>query len=109
MPHYACNFSDVELLTSYRWIKGVGCADQSAYDLMIHSKRTGAPLVIKEILSKPRRVTKWKVTLDMKVSGPRFERSAKKVQEAVERLGDWGGCAGGAVEGVGGERDCYDP
>ncbi|KAL4902960.1 hypothetical protein BDW74DRAFT_180254 [Aspergillus multicolor] len=45
MAHYATDCWDVELLTSYGWIECVGCADRSAYNLTVHSKKTGESLV----------------------------------------------------------------
>ena len=41
MAHYASDCWDAELETSYGWIECVGCADRSAYDLSVHSARTG--------------------------------------------------------------------
>ena len=56
VAHYACDCWDAEVLTGYGWIECVGCADRSAYDLTIHVEKTGAPLVVKEVLPEPRRV-----------------------------------------------------
>ena len=86
MAHYACDCWDAELLTSYGWVECVGCADRSAYDLTVHAKETGAPLVVKEALPEPRKVTKWHATLDKKKIGPQFKKDGKKVQDAVEAL-----------------------
>ncbi|KAH9907611.1 glycyl-tRNA synthetase 1 [Xylariomycetidae sp. FL2044] len=86
MAHYACDCWDAELLTSYGWIECVGCADRSAYDLTVHSKYTGTPLVVKETLPQPLKVEEWQSTLDKKLMGPRFKRDAKAVQSAVEGL-----------------------
>lgn len=87
MAHYACDCWDAELLTSYGWIECVGCADRSAYDLTVHSKFTGAPLVVKEALqSGPVKVERWQASLDKKLVGPRFKKDAKAVQASVEAL-----------------------
>ncbi|KAI0975379.1 glycyl-tRNA synthetase 1 [Xylaria arbuscula] len=87
MAHYACDCWDAELFTSYGWIECVGCADRSAYDLTVHSKFTGTPLVVKEALrTGPIKVEYWQATLDKKLVGPRFKRDAKAVQERVEAL-----------------------
>lgn len=66
MAHYACDFWDDELLTSYGWIECVGCADRSAYDLTVHAKRTGEPLFIKVSLSEPLRTKRWGASLNKK-------------------------------------------
>ncbi|RYC53926.1 hypothetical protein CHU98_g12283 [Xylaria longipes] len=87
MAHYACDCWDAELLTSYGWIECVGCADRSAYDLTVHSKFTGTPLVVKEALrTGPVKVECWQASLDKKLVGPRFKRDAKAVQASVEAL-----------------------
>ncbi|KAI1416840.1 glycyl-tRNA synthetase 1 [Hypoxylon sp. FL1857] len=86
MAHYACDCWDAELLTSYGWIECVGCADRSAYDLTVHSKYTGAPLMVKQALPEPIKVNEWQATLDKRLAGPHFKRDAKTIQEAVEAL-----------------------
>lgn len=86
MAHYACDCWDAELLTSYGWIECVGCADRSAYDLTVHSKFTGTPLVVKEPLREPVKVEGWEASLDKKLVGPKFKRDAKAVQASVEAL-----------------------
>ncbi|KAK3366117.1 glycyl-tRNA synthetase 1 [Lasiosphaeria ovina] len=86
MAHYACDCWDAELLTSYGWIECVGCADRSAYDLTVHSKYTGTPLVVKQVLSEPVKVEEWEAALEKKLVGPRFKRDAKAIQTSVEGL-----------------------
>ncbi|KAK1766847.1 glycyl-tRNA synthetase 1 [Phialemonium atrogriseum] len=86
MAHYACDCWDAELLTSYGWIECVGCADRSAYDLTVHSKYTGTPLVVKQALAEPVKVEEWQATLDKKLVGPRFKQNAKAIQTAVDAL-----------------------
>lgn len=86
MAHYACDCWDAELLTSYGWIECVGCADRSAYDLSVHSKATGTPLVVKELRSEPIEIEEWQVSLNKKLLGPKFKKDAKKIETAVESL-----------------------
>lgn len=87
MAHYACDCWDAELLTSYGWIECVGCADRSAYDLTVHSKFTGTPLVVKEALrTGPIKLERWQASLDKNLVGPKFKRDAKAVQASVEAL-----------------------
>ncbi|KAI1812781.1 glycyl-tRNA synthetase 1 [Poronia punctata] len=87
MAHYACDCWDAELLTSYGWIECVGCADRSAYDLTVHSKFTGTPLVVKESLhAGAKKVERWEASLDKKLVGPKFKRDSKLVQASVEAL-----------------------
>ena len=86
MAHYAADCWDAELLTSYGWIECVGCADRSAFDLTVHAKKTGAPLVVRETRSEPLRTEEWQVDLDKKKSGPRFKKDGKAVEATIEAL-----------------------
>ncbi len=86
MAHYAADCWDAELLTSYGWIECVGCADRSAYDLTVHAKKTGAPLVVRETRKEPLRIEEWQVDLDKKKFGPKFKKDGKTVEAAVESL-----------------------
>lgn len=86
MAHYATDCWDAELLTSYGWIECVGCADRSAYDLTVHSKKTGQPLIVRENLDKPIEWEEWDVDVDKKWMGPRFRKDAKKVEQAIEAI-----------------------
>lgn len=83
MAHYAADCWDAELLTSYGWIECVGCADRSAYDLSVHAKRTGASLVVREILPEPIKVTEWEIHLHRKIFGPMFKKTARFVGAAL--------------------------
>lgn len=86
MAHYAADCWDAELLTSYGWIECVGCADRSAYDLSVHAKKTGAPLVVRETRIEPLKIEEWQVDLDKKKFGPKFKKDGKTVEAAVESL-----------------------
>ena len=86
MAHYAADCWDAEILTSYGWIECVGCADRSAYDLTVHSKKTGAPLCVREARSEPLHFDEWQVDLDMKKFGPKFKKDRKTVEAAVDAL-----------------------
>ncbi|KAF1971846.1 glycyl-tRNA synthetase-like protein [Bimuria novae-zelandiae CBS 107.79] len=86
MAHYAADCWDAELLTSYGWIECVGCADRSAYDLSVHMKKTGAPLVVREPRKEPLRIEEWQCELDKKKFGPKFKKDGKTVEAAIEAL-----------------------
>jgi glycyl-tRNA synthetase len=83
MAHYACDCWDAELLTSYGWIECVGCADRSAYDLTVHAKRTGAPLIVREKLEKPVEIDEWVAEVDKKKFGPFFKKDGKAIETAI--------------------------
>lgn len=86
MAHYAADCWDAELFTTFGWIECVGCADRSAYDLSVHAKKTGSPLVVRENLAEPLTIEEWAVEIDKKNFGPRFKKDGKAVEAAVENL-----------------------
>ncbi|KAK0710939.1 glycyl-tRNA synthetase-like protein [Lasiosphaeris hirsuta] len=83
MAHYAADCWDAELLTSYGWVECVGCADRSAYDLSVHSQKTGAPLIVRERLDEPKIIREWEVDIEKKKFGPFFKKDGKTVEAAV--------------------------
>lgn len=86
MAHYAADCWDAELFTTFGWIECVGCADRSAYDLSVHAKKTGSPLVVRENLAEPLKIEEWAVEIDKKKFGPKFKKDGKAVEAAVENL-----------------------
>jgi len=86
MAHYAADCWDAELFTSYGWIECVGCADRSAYDLTVHRKATGQPLVVRETRAEPLKVEEYQVDIDKKKFGPKSKKDAKTVEAAIEAL-----------------------
>ncbi|PVZ98589.1 hypothetical protein BB558_005403 [Smittium angustum] len=86
MAHYACDCWDAEIHSSYGWIECVGCADRSAFDLTVHSKKTKEKLCVRENLETPRVYDALVPNTNKKVFGPKFKQSAKKIQEKLESL-----------------------
>ncbi|KAL8959145.1 MAG: hypothetical protein Q9193_003942 [Seirophora villosa] len=86
MAHYAVDCWDAELFTSYGWIECVGCADRSAFDLTVHTKKTGAPLYVRETRSEPLKIEEWQIDVDKKKFGPKFKKDGKTVEAAIEGL-----------------------
>ncbi|CCD22959.1 glycine--tRNA ligase NDAI_0A08050 [Naumovozyma dairenensis CBS 421] len=86
MAHYAADCWDGELQTSYGWIECVGCADRSAYDLTVHSKKTKEKMVVRQKLDTPIEVTKWEIDLTKKLFGPKFRKDAPKVEAFLLNL-----------------------
>ena len=83
MAHYACDCWDAELQTSYGWVECVGCADRSAYDLSVHRKKTGAPLVVRERRQEPLIIEEWQVDIEKKKFGPFFKKDGRAVEHAL--------------------------
>ncbi|KAF9581598.1 Glycine--tRNA ligase 1, mitochondrial [Lunasporangiospora selenospora] len=86
MAHYACDCWDAEIHTSYGWKECVGCADRSAYDLTVHSNKTGEKLVVRERLPEPLVEEKLILEVNKKVFGPRFKKNAKAVEDYLASL-----------------------
>lgn len=83
MAHYACDCWDAELLTSSGWVECVGCADRSAYDLSVHAKKTGAPLIVRQRLDEPKTVEEWEVEIEKKKFGPFYKKDGKVIEAAI--------------------------
>ncbi|KAL8286144.1 hypothetical protein RQP46_004632 [Phenoliferia psychrophenolica] len=83
MAHYAADCWDAEIDTSYGWIECVGCADRSAYDLTVHSKRTDTKMVVRQPLKEVRVVERWVPTVEKKAFGPRFKKEAKGIEDII--------------------------
>lgn len=86
MAHYASDCWDAEIHTSYGWIECVGCADRSAYDLTVHSKRTKKDLHVQVLLKEPKIYEKYVAEINKKALGPKFKKEAKQVEEAILEL-----------------------
>ncbi|KAJ4304108.1 Glycine--tRNA ligase 1, mitochondrial [Collariella sp. IMI 366227] len=83
MAHYACDCWDAELLTSTGWVECVGCADRSAYDLSVHAKKTGAPLIVRQRLDEPITIEEWDVEIEKKKFGPMYKKDGKTIEAAI--------------------------
>ncbi|PVV03469.1 hypothetical protein BB560_002054 [Smittium megazygosporum] len=86
MAHYACDCWDAEIKSSYGWIECVGCADRSAFDLTVHSKKTKEKLVVRENLETPLIYDAFVCNINKKVFGPTFKQNAKPIQDHLESL-----------------------
>ncbi|EJT44424.1 GRS2-like protein [Saccharomyces kudriavzevii IFO 1802] len=86
MAHYATDCWDGELLTSYGWIECIGCADRAAFDLTVHSKKTGKSLMVKQRLNSPKEKIEWVLDVNKKLFGPQFKYRAKKIESVLLRF-----------------------
>ncbi|KAN0065268.1 Glycine--tRNA ligase 1, mitochondrial [Thecaphora frezii] len=86
MAHYASDCWDAEIQTSYGWIECVGCADRSAYDLTVHSRKTKKDLVVQKAHKEPKVYEKLVADVVKKTIGPKFKKDAKVVEEAILEL-----------------------
>ncbi|KAL0959284.1 hypothetical protein HGRIS_014552 [Hohenbuehelia grisea] len=86
MAHYATDCWDAEIHNSTGWTECVGCADRAAYDLSVHSKKTGHPLVVRQALKEPIVTEKEAAEFNKKVFGKTFKGDAATVQKIVESM-----------------------
>jgi glycyl-tRNA synthetase len=86
MAHYATDCWDAEIQNATGWTECVGCADRAAYDLSVHSNKTGTPLVVRQALKEPiiteKEVPEW----NKKVLGKNFKKDAAVIQQIVDSL-----------------------
>ncbi|KAF9450846.1 glycine-tRNA ligase [Macrolepiota fuliginosa MF-IS2] len=86
MAHYATDCWDAEIHNSTGWTECVGCADRAAYDLSVHSAKTGHPLVVRQALKEPIVTEKEAVEWDKKTLGKTYKKEAGVIQKVVESL-----------------------
>lgn len=86
MAHYATDCWDAEIQNSTGWTECVGCADRAAYDLSVHTNKTGHPLVVRQALKEPivteKEVPEW----NKKNLGKTYKQDAGVIQKTVEAL-----------------------
>ncbi|TFK68070.1 glycyl-tRNA synthetase [Pluteus cervinus] len=86
MAHYATDCWDAEIHNSTGWTECVGCADRAAYDLSVHSARTGHPLVVRQALKEPIITEREVAEFNKKLLGKTFKQDAGVLQKAVESM-----------------------
>ncbi|KAF5381544.1 hypothetical protein D9615_005617 [Tricholomella constricta] len=86
MAHYATDCWDAEIENATGWTECVGCADRAAYDLSVHTDRTGHPLVVRQALKEPIVTEKETAEWNKKLLGKTFKGDAGVLQKLVEGL-----------------------
>jgi glycyl-tRNA synthetase len=86
MAHYAADCWDAEIENATGWTECVGCADRAAYDLSVHSARTGQPLVVRQALKEPIVTEKEVPEFNKKVVGKTYGRDAGPLQKVVGEM-----------------------
>ena len=87
MAHYATDCWDAEIENSTGWTECVGCADRAAYDLSVHSSKTGHPLVVREALKEPIVIQKEVPEFNKKLLGKTYGRDGAALVKLVEGMG----------------------
>jgi glycyl-tRNA synthetase len=83
MAHYATDCWDAEIQNSTGWTECVGCADRAAYDLSVHSAKTGHPLVVRQALKEPIVTEKEVPEFNKKAIGKTFGRDSAALMKLV--------------------------
>jgi len=86
MAHYATDCWDAEIKNSYGWTECVGCADRAAYDLTVHSNKTGHPLIVRQALREPIVTERLVAEFNKKVLGKTFGKDAGVIQNVFAEL-----------------------
>ena len=86
MAHYATDCWDAEIHNSTGRTECVGCADRAAYDLSVHSTKTGHPLVARQALKEPIVTEKFVPEFNKKIFGKTFGRDSGGIQKAVGEM-----------------------
>lgn len=86
MAHYAQDCWDCELLTSYGWVECVGIADRSAYDLTMHSEKSGKDLVAREEFAEPVMVRTLHRKINKGAAGKKYGKETGNVLDFVNSL-----------------------
>ena len=91
MAHYATDCWDAEIENSVGgWTECVGCADRAAYDLSVHSKRTGHPLIVREALDEPIITETESAEFNKKTMGKTFGKDSAVIQKIVGDMDEVG-------------------
>lgn len=90
MAHYASDCWDLEVNCSYGWIECAGLADRSAFDLGIHSEKSGTELTARELYPEPRDVESLVCMPIKSALGKAFKRDAQGIIKAIEALDEQG-------------------
>ena len=86
MAHYATDCWDAEIHNATGWTECVGCADRAAYDLSVHTAKTGHPLVVRQALKEPIITEKEVAEWNRKNLGKTFKQDAALIQSLVESM-----------------------
>jgi glycyl-tRNA synthetase len=86
MAHYATDCWDAEIHNSTGWTECVGCADRAAYDLSVHTAKTGHPLIVRQALKDPLVTEREAVEWNRKNLGKTFKQDVATIQKTVESM-----------------------
>jgi len=85
MAHYAKDCWDCEIKIFNSWVECVGHADRSAYDLKVHTKRTGVDLTAREEFEEKKLMEVHKVVLNKPALGKRYKKAANALVDYLTK------------------------
>jgi glycyl-tRNA synthetase len=88
MAHYATDCWDAEVHNSTGWTECVGCADRAAYDLSVHSAKTGHPLIVRQALKEPIVTEKEVPEFNKKVLGKTYGKDSALLSKTVGEMSE---------------------
>jgi glycyl-tRNA synthetase len=88
MAHYATDCWDAEIENSTGWTECVGCADRAAYDLTVHSQRTGHQLVVRQALKEPIVSERETAEFNKKVLGKTYGKDSGILQSLIGEMSE---------------------
>lgn len=83
MAHYASDCWDLEVNCSYGWVECAGLADRSAFDLGIHSEKSGNELSAREVYGEARHVEEVVCVPNKGVLGRAFKKNAQVIMKEL--------------------------
>lgn len=86
MAHYATDCWDTEIENSSGWTECVGCADRAAFDLTVHSVKTGVPLVVRQELKEPIVTEKVVPVINNKAFGKKFTSDGVSIRKGLDLM-----------------------
>jgi glycyl-tRNA synthetase len=86
MAHYATDCWDAEIHNSTGWTECVGCADRAAYDLSVHSNKTGHPLVVRQALKDPIVTERESAEFNKKLLGRTFGKDSAAIIQVISDM-----------------------
>lgn len=88
MAHYAADCWDLEIKCSYGWVECAGLADRSAYDLGVHSDKSGNELSAREVYTEAQHINALVCTPNKGLLGRAFKKNAQVIMKELAEMNE---------------------